>query len=477
LSAWDKGFDQQMRPYRTTDKRGITTKVTLDIIRQVVEKARAFKAKDNRLRIQEFSRMFNQEKKLQLSWKTIQEILTANNLYKPETRQKRPVFYKNLCQRVPNGLISIDGSDFVIWINDMPLEYNIELGVDVGSFCHTGFYISQSETSEAVLNVLEKHGQEFGLPLGVVFDSGSANLSEEVTDYLQKNGIEIAPAGPANPKGNGSDEGAFSLLKKTIGNIRLDTSSTWALGKSVLEAILSVYVKMRNQLALRKPRISPIEHMQVPVLKEQLKHEQQRLAKHVRDKNQGDANLPKLDRLYWVIDHHDLTPEQAEFKRAKKCIKAYDLEAISKTEKAFLLAVNRDRARKNLSYFFGILKNVQQEIDDQRYQDYCRKQYNYELQLENQRRRQEYQAKSQRTVEQIVNLAITVMELTTDFLKESALKRCRKWLSQIISSKSYINPIRKKIFDEIGNKKELDLNKKEQVSQLMDQLINQAVGA
>ncbi len=294
LSAWDKGFDQQMRPYRTTDKRGTATKVTLEVIRQVVEKARAFKAKDNRLRIQEFSRMFNQEKKLQLSWKTIQAILTANDLYKPETRQKRPAFYKNLCQRIPNGLISIDGSDFVLWINDMPLEYNIELGVDVGSFCHSGFYVSQSETAAAVLNVLEQHGQEFGLPLGVVFDSGSANLSKEVTDYLQKNGIEIAPAGPANPKGNGSDEGAFSLLKENLGTIRLDTSSPWALGKSVLEAILSVYVKMRNQLALRKPRISPIEHMQVPVSKEQLKHEQQRLAKHVQDKNQDDSNLSKF---------------------------------------------------------------------------------------------------------------------------------------------------------------------------------------
>jgi len=230
-------------------------------------------------------------------------------------------------------------------------------------------------------------------------------------------------------------------------------------------------------LSLHKPRITPLEHMQTPVSKEQLEHEQQRLDEHIRNKSQNDSDQPKLDRLFWVINHHGLTPEMAELKRAEKCIKAYDLEAISQTEKAFLSAVNRDQARKNLSYFFGILKNIQQEIDDQRYQEYCREKYNYELRLENQRRLQESQAKSQRTIEEIVNLATTVMALTSDFLKESALKRCQRWLEQLLSEKNYIQPIRKKIFDVIGNKKDLDLDQKEQVSQLMEQILNQTVGA
>ncbi len=148
LSAWDRGFDEQMRPYKTTDNRGIAAKVTVEIIRKVVEKAKSLKAKGRRLRIKEFSLMFNQEQQIELSAKTIQAILTANDLYKPETKQKRPVFYKNLCQHIPNGLLSLDGSDFVLRINDKALKYNIELGVDVGSFCHTGFDISRAETSD-----------------------------------------------------------------------------------------------------------------------------------------------------------------------------------------------------------------------------------------------------------------------------------------------------------------------------------------
>lgn len=449
----------------------------MEVIRQVVEAAKAFLAKGRRLRLKDFSLMFNREHQAELSSKTIQAILTANDLYKPETRQKRPEFYKSLCHQIPNGLVSLDGSDFVLRINGQTLKYNIELGVDVGTFCHTGFDVSRAETSEAVINVLEQHRQEFGFPLGVVFDQGSWNLSERVLDYLRNNEIQIVPAGPANPKGNGSDEGAFSLLKKALGNIQLDTSSPWALGKSILEAILSVYVKMRNQLSLRKPRITPSEQMQAPVTEEQRQHQQQRLSDHVRRKYPDDTHQPKLDRLHWVINHLGISSEPAELQRAERCIKGYDMEAITKTERAFLKAVNRDPARRNLSYFFGILKNIQKEVDDQKYQDYCREQYNYELRLEYQRRHEQAQNQNQRTIEQIVDLAATAVGLTRDFLKESALKKCRMWLKELLSQKSYIQSVRKKILDAIGNKKDLDLAQKEQVSQLMDQLLTETAEA
>lgn len=476
LSDWHKGFDEQMRPYKTTDKRGSISKVTVDIVRQVVEKARGLKAKGKRLRLKKFTRMIKQE--IDLSSKTVRDILIANDLYQPDTKQRQPAFYKSLCQRIPNGLLSLDGSDFLLWIDDQALKYNIELGVDAGSFCHTGFEVSRSETADSVINILEQHCKEFGLPLGVVYDHGSANLSAEVKTYLQDKNIEIVAAGPANPKGNGSDEGAFSQLKKTLGKIHLDTSTPEALGKSVLEAILAVYVKMRNQLALRRPRSSPLEQMHTPVSEAQRQHERQRLAEHVQSKEKKDNARPKLDRLHWVNKCHGLTPEPAELKRAEKCIQTYDLEAITKTEEAFLQAVNRDHNRSNLSYFFGILKNIQQKVDDQRYQDYCRRYYSYELLLENQRRQAEQQAREQEPgrMENIVDLAVAAIDLDSDAIKESSLKKCQEWVSELLSSRSYIQPVRKKLWEVIGNKKELNLGQKEQVSGLIEGIINQTAG-
>jgi len=180
-----------------------------------------------------------------------------------------------------------------------------------------------------------------------------------------------------------------------------------------------------------------------------------------------------------VIKYHGLTPELVELKRVEKCIQAYDLEGVTRTEKAFLKAVSRDPGRLNLSYFFGILKNIQQEIDDREYQDYCRKYYNYESLLEQHRHQAEQQAREQepRRMENIVDLAAAAIDLDFGAIKESSLKKCQEWLSELLSGRSYIQPVRKKLWEVIGNKKELDLVQKDQVSGLMEGIINQTSGA
>ena len=74
----------------------------------------------------------------------------------------------------------------MVWINDAVEKFIVELGVDVGSFCHTGFGIHRTETAEAVIEALEAHRRQWGVPLGVVFDHGTANLSDDVAQYLKE---------------------------------------------------------------------------------------------------------------------------------------------------------------------------------------------------------------------------------------------------------------------------------------------------
>jgi len=312
LGTWNQGFDEQMNSYQVVDRRGKSGKVTLEVVRQVVDKAKEFKAQGKRLRIQKFTSHLNEKLQLILGRKTIADILVANDLYKAETRKKRPRFYRSLCRRIPNGLLSLDGSKLVVRINDAVEKFIVELGVDVGSFCHTGFGIHRTETAEAVIEALEAHRRQWGVPLGVAFDHGTANLSDDVAQYLKDHGIEPVPVGPANPKGNGTDEGAFSLMKRTFGEIRIDSSSPEALAKSVLEKLVSVYVTMRNQMILHRSTGSPTAQMKAPVTDTQRQEERQRLAEHKRAKNAPDANQPKYDRLDWIIRSHNLHPEQAE---------------------------------------------------------------------------------------------------------------------------------------------------------------------
>jgi hypothetical protein len=442
----------------------------------VVDKAREWKAWGRRLRLARFTKALHDELGLDLGQKTVQEILTANDLWRPQTRERRPEFYQSLCQRIPNGLLSLDGSEVEIILGDQILKYNVDLGVDVGSFCHTGSYVSPTETSAAVISVLEQHRQNWGVPLGVVCDKGSANLSKEVLDYLKKHEIEIVPAGPGNPKGNGIDEGAFSQLKQAIGTIRIDTSSLQALGQSILEKILAIYTTLRNQMALRKPRKNPLEQMQTPVSEKERELERQRLQKHKASKNANDENSPKIDRLHWMIDYYGLSPEPAALQRAEHCIQHYDLEAITKSEEAFLKAVHRDRGCCNLPYFFGILRNIQQELSDQRYREYCREKYNYELQLKNKRQQEESQAQ-EASVEGVVQMIAATVGLTNETIKQSALRRCRERIRELLGSRSYIRPLWKQFLEAIGARTDFDMSQKEQAAKLIEQLINETAAA
>ena len=75
----------------------------------------------------------------------------------------------------------------------------LELAVDVGSFTHTAFRIADTDTTDEVISVLETYGRQWGTPLGVVCDRGSANPKENAIDYIQTQKIELIPAGPGNP--------------------------------------------------------------------------------------------------------------------------------------------------------------------------------------------------------------------------------------------------------------------------------------
>jgi hypothetical protein len=474
LVGWDKGFDDGMRPYKVSDKRGMTGKVTIGIVRQVVDKARELKGHNKRLRLKEFTRHLNQDLGLNLSRKTVQEILIANDLWQAETRRRRPRFYQNLCQRIPNGLLSLDGSELVVWIHGEPVRFNVELGVDVRSFCHTAFAIHPTETAAAVLEVMEQHCRDWGVPVGVLSDHGSANLSNEVRQYLQARDIELVAVGPCNPKGNGTDEGAFSQMKSTIGPIVLDTSSAASLAKSVLRIVISVYVKMRNRLALRRNGTDPVKDMQTPVSESQRQRERQKLLKHKGSRNPADINQPKVDQLHWIVKYHGLELGIAELHRGEQCIRHYDMEIINKAQEAFLKAVNRNPGRRSLAYFFGILRNMQQEHDDQEYQSYCRARYNHELMLENQRRAKEQeQLQGPPTVEGIVEMAAAAVGSAAHCLRETAVKWCKRWIEELIKSVGYIVPLKKKFIDAIGAMKHLDETQKESVWKLVEQLLDE----
>jgi hypothetical protein len=458
-----------MIPVVIPDKRGKASRITTEIVRQIVEAAKDIKANGHRLRLKAFVKEFSRNHDIVLSRKKVTEVLIANGLYKASTRRRRPRFYQRLRQSIPNGLISVDGSEWNVQVDSNEYKFNLELGVDVESFCHTAFSVSESETTEEFIKVMERHKTLWGSPLGLVCDHGSANLSSESICYLNRNDIEIMPAGPGNPKGNGTCEGAFSEMKAVIGQIQIDTSSPRQMARMILEKIVSVYVKMRNRVPRFGEKNIPSESMTSPVANKVREDIRQRYRKRGQ-KAEDPEQKAKLDRFDFIIKNHQLETDEKSLKRGQKCIVSYDLGAISKSEEAFLKAIRRNRNRATLPYFFGILKNIQNEMDEASYEQYCRQRYGYEQLLEREREKQE-QMDNTPTVETLAGMIKNAVLSRLPDLKNILVGQARRMACQLKKQYRYLNVLRKKVLDALNEISEFTLEQLKKATILMEEVL------
>jgi transposase InsO family protein len=459
-----------MQPVIVPEARGKKVKITSEVVRRVVDAATGLQAQGKKLRLGKVTAMLAREDNIRLSRKKVTEILIANGLYAVRSRRKRPRFYQRLRQTIPNGLVSADGSEFTVWVDAEPFTFNVELAVDVDSFAHTAFRVGDTETSEEVVRVLETHRSLWGSPLGFVCDHDSANLSARSRDYLAAHGIELVAAGPANPKGNGTVEGAFSQMKEAVLPIELTQSSPRALARAVLEKLIAVYISMRNRLAPAGPRRSPLESMAQPQDECRRALERRRLKDYLKAKDAHPDEQAKLARLQWLIGHHRLTVAPAELSKARSCITAYDLEAVTAAEQAFVKAVNRKKERCSLAYFFGILRRIQQQRDEYAYQRYCRERYLYQERLEAERRQQQH-AEQTPTVADLVALLREAVVASVRFVKELAIRRAQKIAHILRENYRYLEPLMKQIRDTLGESNDLSLAQKQQAWDLAEQFI------
>ena len=459
-----------MVPLTIPDGRGKGHKITSDMVRQIVEVAKELKSEGRRIRLKSFTRQLTTEEDIVLSSKKVGEILIANGLYKPEIRRRRPGFYQALRQGIPNGLVSVDGSEFTVWINQVPYKFNLELAVDVESFCHTGFSVSDSETSLEFIKVIEAHKKLWGTPIGLVSDHGSANLSNESSAYLELNDIEALPAGPANPKGNGTIEGAFSEMKGMIGTIDFETLSPRNLAKAILEKVISIYVAMRNRLPRFADKIAPEEAIKAQTPKEKLQALKERY-KGRKKKNEDPDQKTKLGRLAWIIQNHGLEVDERSLKRAEKCIVTYDLNAVNKSEEAFLKAIRRNQQRCTLPYFFGILNNIQSDLDAAQYENYCRGRYYYQGMLDREREEQE-KANETTTVKNLVAMLRNAILSRHRFIKDTCVRQAKLMAAELKKQYHYAGVLKKKILDELVNVKELEIEQRKEAVNLMELVLS-----
>ena len=469
LNQWNQSFDEHMKPYRIPENRGKASKVTVEQVKTIVKAAEELKANGKRLRLKVFTTALEERYNISLSWKTVKEVLIANNLYQARTKRRRPRFYQRLRKKIPNGLLSLDGSEMVIFLDNEAYTFNVELSVDVGTFHHTAFSVGDSETSDEMITVLESHRKNWGNPLGILCDSGSANLSKKTRSYLEAQQIDLISVGPGNPKGNGTDEGAFSQIKDVLGPIHLDFSSPRALAKSVLEKLISVYMRMRNRIPVKGKVMTPDQCMAISVSESQRSEERQHLREHMAAKARPEEEQVKVDSLHGLVRYLRMRVEPEVMKRAERTITAYEKEAVSAAEEAFIKAVNRQAERKNLSYFFGILRRIQQERDDEAYRQYCCQRYNEEVMLNLERQRQK--SPQSPSMDNILGLLVQAVRASAQFVKDLAIRKAREYTLQLMADYRYPGALKKRFSDALGNLKDLSLEQKRRIWELIEQFL------
>ena len=177
-----------------------------------------------------------------------------------------------------------------------------------------------------------------------------------------------------------------------------------------------------------------------------------------------------MDHLHWVIRHYNLDATPDELKRAERTIKGYELEAIRLTETAYLKSTQRNANRRNLPYFFGILKNIQQKLDDDNKRDYCRQRYNYEMMLRLDRQKNE-QPKPV-SIDDVLGMLERAVTAKVRFVKELAIRKARERVLEMIASNRYLEPIKKNFEDALGKLKHLSIEQKENAWELFCQFLN-----
>jgi len=226
---------------------------------------------------------------------------------------------------------------------------------------------------------------------------------------------------------------------------------------------------MRNRLCLHNKDVVPIEQMAKPVSRDQREAERQRLKEHQKARSVSDQEQLKLDHLQWVIDHFELKLQADVLKRAQYTIKAFDLQAIGETQKAFVKAVNRKPDRCNLSYFFGILKNIQKQRDEQIIRQYCRQRYNYLGMIDMQRKQNTEQQSA--SIDDIISMLEKAVTKKSRIVKELAIRKAGEWTRELAANHSYLGALKKKFSDALAKLHHLNFEQKQKAWELVEQFL------
>ena len=122
-----------------------------------------------------------------------------------------------------------------------------------------------------------------------------------------------------------------------------------------------------------------------------------------------------------------------------------------------------------MSYFFGILRNIQKQRDEQAIRQYCRQRYNYLRMLEMQRKQDADQQPV--SIDDIISMLEKAVTKKSRIVKELAIRKAGEWTQELVANYSYLGSLKKKLSDALAKLNHLNFEQKQKAWELVEQFL------
>lgn len=272
----------------------------------------------------------------------------------------------------PHTIWEGDGKQMNIFINGETFNFCWYAFVDQTTTLLVGSSITDTESSNSFLEGMKRSKNNIGFyAIGVLLDNRlpETDLSS-VKEFAEEHGITIVRTFPGNSKSNGNIENNFSIFEKFVGDIYVQGTTSDDIAKSVAKNIAEIFTQQRNHS--KRGRLggrTPTEECDETVRPEDRREAVERMKS--RFEKEADDVSKKFKLIETLSQVEKLSSESID--KLKNNLKKFSPDMIIAARASFEAQTSKYPEKYySIEYFWAILRNKQEEIAKQVYNEVYR---------------------------------------------------------------------------------------------------------
>ena len=391
LSQWEKEKENNVN--EKDNLLGRARKFNDEQIAFILALFKSYTQSRTKIRIKAFVKHLHKEWKKK-SWltsypsrKTIEDILFANDLWKPKilSNKQKGSYKASITKYAPHVQTVLDGKQLVVNLGQASYLFTMEFCKDMATDAIGGYAIGKSETAQLVKEAFLKHSENHQKPKAALIDNGKGNLKAAID--LGAEGTLFIKALPYRPQTKGQIEGEFGIFERNVSTLNIDNSDNESLAYSLVKIIAETYIRLRNN----SPRCSvcpftPAKLMKSDLSKEYVNNAWQRLkAEQQIKKENGEKRAQRDEEFNYlinsIVEEQRLNGSVSIMKKSLKNIEKSVLKAAEQSFSIYSMRDNFDQSKRTMAYFCGICHNLQQKNDRMRKKLIAQKRYSLDYEF------------------------------------------------------------------------------------------------